>query len=292
MPGNFMLPRSKKTAFFLFTVFLLAVSCRKRDIPVPAYVHIPSMELAAKPGEGTSESALEFVTVFMNDNPLGTFPVPCTFPVLASGPVRLDFRPRIKQMARDGMQYYTLLEAYSEVVDLAEKQVDTVRPAFEYVSNREFVWLEDFNNNTASLTLKLGTMDTFYVENKPEISLDGTPYLRIPMESGESYFELESADIFNLPMDGRDVYLEIHYKTNITFTVGLYASNSQQVVAIPSASPYSTGLEWRKGYIYLRDDVVGNNPDTRFRIFFRAFNTEAGVPEIYIDNIKLLYRKS
>ena len=272
-------------------VALSIASCRKRDIVDPSYMHITPVEQVSKPGQGTNSHNIEFVYALINDNSIGTYQVPATVPVLYEGPYKVEARPMIKWFAREGLHPYSMMSNYEQIIDFTKLDIDTLKPVFQYLDQVEFAWLEDFNDNDASMSVRFGTIDTFYVENDPKLSFDGTPYMYIPMGAGETFFEIESKDLFELAVDGREVILEIDFNTNVPFTIGLYATSSSQVITLPSVSPYSTDGVWQKGYIYLTDEVFNQGTDTRFRIFFRSANASVADPKIYIDNLKLLYRK-
>ena len=282
----------KKAIPILLIFFIVVLSaCRKRDLQTPSYMHISNVTQFSKPGQGTTVHDVQFVYTLIDDNSIGTYQFPTTVPILHAGTKTVEARPMIKRLAREGFYPYSMLKNYSQVLNFKELEVDTLRPVFEYQDNVSFTWMEDFDDNDASLQFRGGTFDTFYIQNIPEHSRDGSAYLYIPMGNGEQFFEMESVDLFDLPMDGREVYMEIDYKTNVPFTIGLYATTPSFVQALPSATPFATGGEWRKAYLYLTDDIF-TLPDktTRFRVFFRSANAEVVNPEIYIDNIKLIFR--
>ncbi len=274
---------------FISTVFLL--SCRKRDIQDPSYIRVTKPQMQVFSGQGTDSQDISHLDVLILENSEGIYAPPSVFPVLHTGRFKVECRPMIKWLARDGLHTYSMLTYSSDTLDLETLKVSELNPKFQYVSNVEFAWLEDFNDNDASLQLKSGTFDTFYVRNDPKHSYDGTPYLHIPMGNGEQFFEIESKDLFDLAMDGREVIMELHYKTNVPFTIGVFATSSSQIEVIPSVTPFDTEGEWKKGYVYLTDDIYLKGNDTRFRFFFRSANVEVTDPEIFIDNIKVLYRK-
>ncbi len=267
------------------------ISCRKQYLVTPAYIHIPRIELNVSTGQGTEVHGVDRVNVYVNDNSVGIYQVPVTFPITYSGETKIDIRPMIKQFARTGILIYTPWDVYSTQVNLEPTRVDTIVPEFNYVSNIAIPFLEDFNANSASLNIKSGTVDTFYIQNDPEYTRDGTPYMLIDMGQGETFFTIESQDLFELPSDGRDVYLELDYRCNAPFTIGLYASDPTQVIALPTVTPVPTDGEWRKAYVYLTDETRNRSIDTRFRLFLRAVNGEDITPKIYLDNFKLVYRE-
>lgn len=283
---------NKALSLVLLGTILISPSCRKRDVADPSYIHLMPVEQNSKPGQGTNLHAIDFVNVLVDDNSIGTYEDDRTFPVLKTGNVTVEARPMVKWLAREGYHAYSMMKSYYQQLNLELLSTDTIRPVFEYEDNVEFAWLEDFNDNSGSLQIRSGTFDSFYVQDKPEHTLDGTPYMYINMGTGETFFEIESQDLFELAQDGREVYLEIDYKCNIAFTVGVFATSPSMIEAIPSVTPFPTDGQWKKGYIYLSDEVYNKGPNVRFRIFIRSLNANQGViPEIYIDNLKLLYRK-
>jgi hypothetical protein len=65
-------------------------------------------------------------------------------------------------------------------------------------------------------------------------------------------FECASTDSLSLPADGSPVYMELNYKTNTEFTVGLYAITSFQIYPLTVLNIRATS-EWKKMYINLSD---------------------------------------
>jgi hypothetical protein len=72
--------------------------------------------------------------------------------------------------------------------------------------------------------------------------------------------------------------------------VGLISLTTGDI--LPSVAPFQTDGQWRKGYIYLNDEIINQPSGTSFKVFFGAANgDETVVPEVYLDNLKLLYRE-
>ncbi|TNE79326.1 MAG: hypothetical protein EP332_11510 [Bacteroidetes bacterium] len=280
-----------KLTFSILFALLLSSSCRKTDIGNPAYIYIPELKVTTTQAQGSNFIPLPYVNVFINDNSVGVYALPAKFPVLQEGNVKLEVYPMIKRFARDGIVHYAVMQPYGTQIDLKAMETDTLVPEFSYFDNAEFPWLEDFNDNASSLYVKSGTIDTFYIENDLSISRDGTPYMHIDMGTGDSWFEIESQDLFDLPRDGRDIYMELDYRSNAVFAIGLYATSNSGVIAVPSVSPFPTDTAWTKAFIYLSDETINTSSDTRFRVYFRAVNATVDNPHIYLDNIKLVYRK-
>ncbi|MBI1222567.1 MAG: hypothetical protein GC180_08190 [Bacteroidetes bacterium] len=281
-----------KQAFVLIFVTLLigTFACRKKEIADPSYIHVNKPIQLSHPGQGTALNDIRYVYTLINDNSIGTYPAPTTFPVLYQGDYTVEARPMIKWLARDGFHPYSMMKNYAQFMHLNTLAVDTLRPVFEYEDNVEFVWLEDFDDNDASVQISSGSFDTFYMKNDPDIRIEGN-YLEINMGNGQQFFTIETKDLFVLPTDGREVILELDYNTNVPFIIGVTSVTSSQVNYLSSVTPYDTEKNWVKGYVYLTDEVFNLGKDVKFRVFFRSANAEIIDPVIRLDNLKLLYRK-
>jgi hypothetical protein len=284
----------RKSKLFLIILLIAPIvftlGCRKRDIATPAYIKIDRINFYTTGEEGAPSHGIEMVNVFINDNSVGIYQLPCEFPVLQTGVQKIDVRPMIKEMAREGFKLFNLTDVYDTVVTIEAQQTIQLYPEFRYVNNRELVWIEDFDDLVSSFNIRLGTLDTMIIENEPSISLDGSPYIKLDLGVGETFFEIETQDLFELPGDGRDVYLEMDYRANMQFTLGVISSSPSEVVFIPSVTPFSSNDVWRKAYIQLRDEIRNQRPDTKFKIYLRGINNQVERPLLYFDNFKLIYR--
>jgi hypothetical protein len=199
----------------LFLILTAAIgfvfnSCKK-DIEIPAYIHITAATFSAKSGQGTSQQAINHVGIYINDNLEGIYEVPVTFPILRKGQYTVELRPFIKQFARGGLVNYSVASSYTQTVNLVEAKVDTVKPVFGYQANAKFAWLDDFNNNTKTIHTISGTLDTILVTNSKGAGIDTSLYAYINMGNAiNPFFEIETQDQYLLPLDGRDVYMEMH----------------------------------------------------------------------------------
>ncbi len=103
-------------------------------------------------------------------------------------------------------------------------------------------------------------------------------------------FELATVDLYQLPGQGQPVFLEIDYKCDNAFGVGLFVDEfstitvAQLIVVNPSE-------KWNKIYINLGPNIslYGNN--ARYKVFFEGKLNEGDTEaRFYFDNIKLVHR--
>lgn len=269
----------------------LSNSCKK-EVTEPAYIYLDKATFSAKAGEGTSEQNIQYAGIYIEDQIQGIYQLPAHVPVISSGSKRVDIRAFIKRLAKESYIANPVFTTYTTQINFESLKTDTLRPLFEYRDDTEFVYLENFNGagNSLKIRSRYNLGDTAYVENS-SASFDGSNYLKLRLQAGESKIELETQDEYQLPVDGREVLMELHYKCNVPFTLGFAMRESTQQIDIPLVSPYPTNGEWRKGYISLKDDLTGKVNALAFKILIGCFNAEPGVaPEILIDNIKVVHR--
>lgn len=288
----------RKIIFLLLLLsFSVVFNSCKKDIEIPSYIHVKALDFKTNAGQGTDLQGITHVGVFINDNLEGIFEAPVTFPVLRKGDFIVELRAYVKRTAREGLINYTLLSGYRESATLVEGKVDTITPVFEYQGNTKFEWLDDFNANTKSIVVDTNqsTIDTIFITKNQGPGVDSSLYAYIDMGTqANPFFSIETQDQFSLPLDGRDVFLEFHYKTNVPVLVGLFefAPNGDFNGALPSVQTITTNGEWRKAYIYLNDELINVPFGTKYKVFFRAINGDAGIRgEVFLDNLKLMYRE-
>jgi hypothetical protein len=100
-----------------------------------------------------------------------------------------------------------------------------------------------------------------------------------------------SADAFELPKGGKNVYVELNYKTTVPFTVGVYAYRPSGIEQKPTATVLPKD-EWNKIYINLMTEVSGTPDAESFKLFIGSKKSVANgkTDSIFLDNIKLVYR--
>lgn len=277
--------------FFAIAISFFLYSCKKDrfDVEIPAYIHIPKIEFYTNSTQGTATSFFEFFTVYVNDNPVGIFKAPVTFPVIPKGNQKIDVRLNVKHLARDGYVLYPLLTTYTVNLNLQAEKIDTIRPEITYRDNVKFAFFEDFEDSSINFKVLKGGFDTAIRTNFPLQPFDSSYYWHLNMGTLEAFFELESIDAMFLPRDNRDVFLEFEYASNVPFEVGLWTITPSLVTAVPSVLPFETGGEWRKAYVLLTEDIFASQQGATFKVLLRSFSNTVPNPYIKLDNFKLVH---
>ena len=99
-------------------------------------------------------------------------------------------------------------------------------------------------------------------------------------------FESLSIDEFTYqPLS--DFYVELNYKTEIAFQVGVSMDTGNEIIKAPVVT-VNPNTEWNKIYINLITELGGTVPDT-YKVFIRGLNNTTSNKEVLIDNLKLVY---
>jgi hypothetical protein len=291
---------------FLFRIlpfigFFFISSCKIEKDLKPAYLFIAPFTFTSNPNsQGLNTYEITSAKIFVNGNELGNFQIPNTIPVLHEGNAVIEIFPNVKENATaNNQKYYLPYLYYTANKNLSPLKTDSIFPSSVYRNSTNFAWIEDFDDQTLSISpsglnnskdsLQIIPMNTLGVD----APFSGSSHCGlIEMKSDTTaLFEISSLSIFSLPNKGADVYLELDIKSNIQMQIGIYSDDGFQVIQTPVLVVNPTGDNWKKIYVNLKSET-GNLPNnTKTKIFLGIFknNTFQGIPQIYLDNIKLIY---
>ena len=256
---------------------------------VPAFVTINTMELDTKIGEGSGNHNFKDAWVYLDGTLLGIMEVPGELPVLDSGMHEISIFPGIRINGISGSPniYYACGREDFEL-NLVPGESIEIKPVFKYADNIDMLLVEDFEANlqftvdidgNAETNVQRVQTDVFEGSFSGEISLDGDNSI-IEVGTKVSYDDI--------PFNVAEVYLEMQYKNEIDFSVGVQAINA----GLPSTSVYLVGLrpteEWKKVYIRFTDLIRESGSDA-YKIVLQAANLgSSNEKKILLDNIKLI----
>lgn len=290
-----------------FIIFIVgtSLSCSKENLAakLPAYLYIPAFQLETDYAEGgTAHSNFTTAWVFYNTEPIGVFELPCTIPIIPKeGAVNLQVYPGINMNGISASRsIYSSCEPIEQNVTLTaldtfafNPQIDSVLTT-RYYDNATVTIVENFDgsginleptsNSDSSVVLVSDMANTFNFpgENNGRSGL-------LALTENTTMVEVKSSDTYPLPR-GKDVYVEITYKSNNSFLVGVIAN---ETVPVPRSTLFvrSSKNEWKKIYVNIIGEVGLSPTGTDFNLLIGAIK-DPDVTEamIYLDNIKLVYR--
>jgi hypothetical protein len=277
--------------FLVGTIALLS-SCSLFDPtePIPSYISIDKIDLTTEPGQGTNSNKITDAWVYVDDQFVGCYELPCKFPVLFTGVHTVMVRAGIKVNGISAIRSpYPFYASYKQTVDLQAGVVTEMNPTVTYASNAVFQFMEDFEQAGVLIDTSSASDTTIHIigtsnPNVFEGNYSGVAYL----DHQNTFFECVSSQAYSLPKSGRDVFLEFNYKSNHEFIVGVEA---QPPYYLKTASlTYNASSTWNKTYLYITPAVSGSPNALLFKVFIGMQNTSgADGVELYLDNIKLVY---
>lgn len=268
---------------------MLAPSCRKYQPAPEAFYWKPSgITVVPASGQGTSSHAVSDLWLYVNGQFQGCYPADATLPIVSRGkPVTVNLFAGIKN---NGISTTRIPWNLYQIIDfdtlVPAKTVMTEPVAFKYNSLVTFAWTEDFEQGPgfglvpsqySDSTYKLAAEADCFEGQSIEMGL-AAPHLGVQIES--------AGDGFALPAGNGNVYLELNYKCNDVFSVGLIGDDDMPRPVL-NINPQD---KWNKIYIQLAQAVNSPQTSSRYRVYFRLQRSEAQAnPKVFLDNIKLVY---
>ena len=275
---------------FLFISFLYQ-SCEEIDINegVPSYINIPSIEVITDPAnEGSNSHKITDAWVYFNNNLQGCYPLPTTFPVLLDGKQNIKVRGGIKingiAATRGDYPFYGDSTIEINLTKNSTLLLDSI--VVSYADNLDF-HIIDFETGSKEFEETSSSDTTFFIAND---TLFGGNFGGVHLASPHLTFEIATEKI-QLPKVGTPVYVELNYKCNTAFQVGVFANYDQAPVIIQSILTINPKLESNKIYIDLTSAIINTQNADSHKVFIsmkRDINSNE-IAELYVDNFKIVY---
>ena len=298
-------------------LLLFSASCKKFEgsQKVPAYIHIESIEVDSLTDYfvyGANTHKVTDAWVHIDDQLIGVFELPATFPVLEKGPHKVTVYGGImvdgRSAARDRYPFYQPWTVQN--LNLVEDSIVNLSPVMRYYPIGEgtnVAWKEDFENTNTLLSDTSSDVNmnrVSGVEAWQSVNSFWSGKVELPPDSLD--FTVVTADQFNFYKNTNGVYclLEMDYNCNDTFLVGIqyyldyYLETLPIVKVTPTDKTHNKPERWNKIYINIGPYMNEFQRASYFKLFFTSNLAMEGseyhpISEpryYYFDNLKLLYR--
>lgn len=285
----------KHFVVLICAISLLMSSCSmyQKDDGVPAYVYIPAFELTTVyPEEGTASHNIQDVWVFIDGDVQGVYPLPCNIPILREGNINFKLSAGILVNGISATRaIYPFYAQFDTTVNLQRGKTDSLSPHVLYNDLITFAWLEDFDSQGFSIRTTAVSDTPVFRTTDPANVFEGISSMAFAVDERAPSFSAETNQAFSLPGGGgRAVFLELDYKNNQTFNVGLQIIEADgQYVDYPIVTLAASGDTWRKQYINFTPFIQGRSGVTYRIIFTASYQGVAGGGKVFIDNLKLIH---
>ena len=277
--------------FFLLLLILslLFYSCEKVPVNdgVPSYISIPSFEVSTESNQGSSSHLITDAWVYFDNDLQGVYPLPASFPVLLEGNQNISIKAGIKNNGIAATRtHYPFYDYYKKEIVLKKDSITLINPIVQYAENAKFHIIDFesgskvFEETTNSDTCFIANNDTIFEGNSVGVHLT-SPHLT---------FEIATTEIDSLPRTGTPVFVELNYKCNTAYQLGVFA-NYPQTVSTHSVVTINPKSEWNKIYIDLTSTIINTNIADFHKVFIsmRRDINSTEMAELYLDNFKIVY---
>ena len=274
---------------FIVIISMFFASCDliNRSEEIPSYIKITKFDLKTNYLEnGANTQNITDAWLYVDEDLKGIFELPFTVPIIDKGEHRIKVRAGIKvngiAASRD---FYPCYTAFDTIVNLADNVSTVISPEITYEKEIVMDLIEDFEDPG----LKFDTTASSTVDFIRNINSSNT-YGLIHLDNENTQFECKSNNSYYVNTYQR-VFIEIDYKTNNVFKIGIFAHKLDNIVRIPVIN-INTKNEWSKIYINLTAAILENYDHSRFtfEVYINAVkDSKQDEANIYIDNIKLVH---
>jgi hypothetical protein len=287
----------------LLAALIFVSGCDRETEPIPSYIRIDSVSVKTLAGQGNPIHEISALNVYIDEQFIGVYEIPCTLPVLFTGKHKLSVIPsvRINGVVNQHV-VHRLFKRADTTIDLMEGKITTAgNIMLQYKDNIEFPWVEDFEDGNSELVrLYSAKGDTSYITTEA-FSLNGryegnTRCMKVVIAAADTAKTVDMASFKyfgNLPFMGTDIMLEFDIKTPVPVQVAMIRKNSSGKLYLPYVYLFETGGKWKRFYINLIYELYNQPADTEIQLLISPIKTEEIKTEqiILIDNIRFSYPK-
>lgn len=273
-------------------LLLLFFGCKKDSLKAPDafYVKPNSIDLNTNfSTEGTKSAKITDLWLYVNGNFKGAYPSGNILPIVSYGPTEITLLPGIKNNGISTTRIpYEFYQSIKIDTAIASHQVFSPDLVFKYKTGLKFHVLETFETGTLGLSVKTSANSDVTFTTTPISSSDNLEgramYFTLDAGSNTAQFQ-SNTDLYQLPPNGVPVYMELNFKCNQPFDVGVYSGSDFRYCATANSSS-----GWNKIYVSLIA-AVSTNPQSSYGFYFRAqrqTTTDGAEPYFFIDNVKII----
>jgi hypothetical protein len=296
----------KSYPLLVFWIGFLTVTafnaCKVDKSFIPSYIEISKIDIDASSINGNNIHDIKAIQVYVNNQTVGTFPIPCKFPIDASGKVEIQATAFVKINGNSQtLVPFRSLNILKDTLTVEREKTTSWQPQFTYRNNVEIVWQEDFEDSSATFVpIRKDSLDYTRIELRPfNLNNIFTSPSLVHVSRFADVDTFRSMDfayfsrITSLPSDGRDAILEFDINTALPVLVAVRRFSTTQIEYVPYVTVNATNNEWKRFYINLIYEIQGQPANTQYEIFFSLDKPQnfEGSTEFLIDNIRLSYLK-
>jgi len=270
----------------------LPLGCDTSPAPAPCFLRIDTIAVDSTSFDSTGSvsHAIRYAWVYANDNLLGVFWLPAVVPVLETGDVDVTVFGGISEngIATQAGRY-PFYAPWQAKVNLNTMDTQIIFPRVRYPKGFITPINQTFDQsqlNGMSLAIVQGGGFYSVLLNANE-AFEGQGCLQLYLPQNEQDMILETSSL-PVPTGKAGYFIEMNYRNNCDFLLGLRAAGSNQSASLIGVRPRS---EYNKLYVNITNLVDQlSGVSEAVHLFIRVpQDTTIADQRVYIDNLKLVY---
>lgn len=287
--------------FLLICNLIFFVSCKKDKFKAPKAsflvvnnVSLKTINVGGSQNQGINSHKIVDIWYYVNGEFKGVFPVGSVMPIVASGNAEISLFAGIKNNGISSTRLpYAIYNSKSFNLDIESGKTYTVSPQFEYNSTAFFYYSDNFDLNAGSgsyFSLQGDLPPTNTKDFDPSKSFGGSGgTIFMTMTDSKPMSRLIQTNSYYLPDGGATIYVELDFKSNQSFVVGVVGIGASGLEDKRNVVTVNPSDDWNHIYIQLTSTVSTPPTYGSYKVFIEAIK-EVDTPEIYLDNVKLIYQ--
>jgi hypothetical protein len=254
---------------------------------VPSYIQIDTQKVVVLNPvvKGNNNHGIFDAWIYIDDKYQGNYEPPVKFPVLTTGNHKITIIAGIKTNGISATrEEYPFYQEYIIDTNLTEDGITKLTPTYNYIDEAYF-WIEDFQDPNVKIAPQTGmNSDTSIIRvANPDVSGDyyGAIYVTTSNPKCNVATNPETDPIYAFQAYQR-MFLELEYKNNQKFWVGMYADGIPYSVELLNPS-----ADWITIYIDLTETIRAH-PANIYMLFFNTEYNGDYNGEVFLNNIKLI----
>jgi hypothetical protein len=256
---------------------------------IPSYIELNTFSVSTNyTTQGTASQKLRDAWVYVDNQFIGTYELPAKFPVLMDGTHRISIGPGIYDNGIASTRIvYPFIKYYDGTIELKAGQVTKIDTMpVTYFSGISYKWYEDFEGSGYSLDTLSNSQAGLEIDTLNEF--EGSKCLLMQVTTNKRILEAASINTYSIT-PGAEAYLEINYKCDQAFVIGIVANLPGATIKAGVIS-FNPSPEWNKTYINLRKTIGTYGTASNYNIWLRMDLADGQtVGNAWIDNLKLIY---
>lgn len=256
---------------------------------IPSYIAIDSISLSTTSAQGPNTENITDAWIYVNDQPIGCFELPCRVPILKSGIVKIDIRAGIKINGISALRsIYPMYMPYITSGELKPGEILKISPTTKYDDNYDISINEQFlSSGTFFTKTDLSLADLKIIASSNPIH-NGS-FGEIKLNKTNNQFEIYTNLNKIIPKTGVPIFVEFDYQCDHPFTFGVYIKYASTYIK-HDVIVVNTSSKWNKIYMNLTEISTREVNAIEYDLFIHStLNSDRDSADFKLDNIRLIY---